>query len=235
MSHIIIILFAILFGIAHSGMAAIRPKAEQYIPPRIYRILFVIVSFLISIPWLVYLVNHRYDGIRLFNFQSYPIIHALVFVIATIAFFFLYPGTFRFSEIVTLNRPTQRFYTTGIMRITRHPQLTGMSLWCLSHFLWVGSSFMIATAIGLIGYHLFAAWHCDQRRLKLFGEEYQNLMNTTSFIPFKAIIEGKQVFVFKEFIDKAYFWIIVFIATVYYLHPAIYKSFPGFKYFGISL
>jgi uncharacterized membrane protein len=60
-------------------------------------------------------------------------------------------------------------------------------------------------------------------------------MNTTSLIPFKAIIEGKQVFVFKEFIDKAYFWIIVFIATVYYLHPAIYKSFPGFKYFGISL
>ncbi|MDX1919366.1 MAG: NnrU family protein [Candidatus Caenarcaniphilales bacterium] len=226
MSHLIIILFAILFAFGHSGMAALRPKLEEHIPPRIYRVLFVIVSFAIATPWLLYLVNHRYDGIRLFDLQSSPIIHGLVFVIGAIAFFFLYPGTFRFSEIVTINKPTQRFYETGIIRITRHPQLTGMTLWCLSHFLWVGSTFMIATSIGLIGYHLFAAWHGDKRRLKLFGAAYQDLMDKTSIVPFKAIAEGKQEFKPKEFIDKAYFWVVVFISTVYWLHPKIYESFP---------
>ncbi|MDJ0626490.1 MAG: NnrU family protein [Candidatus Caenarcaniphilales bacterium] len=226
MSHLIIVLFAVIFAFAHSGMAAIRPSAEKYIPPRIYRVLFVIVSFLVATPWLVYLVNHRYDGIILFNFQNSEIIHLIVLILASLAFFFLYPGTFRFSEIVTINKPTQRFYTKGIMRITRHPQLTGMSLWCLSHFLWVGSTFMIATSFGLIGYHLFAAWHSDHRRLKLFGQDYQNLIDQTSIFPFKAIFQGKQSLPISEFVDKAYFWVIVFISTVYYFHPWIYENFP---------
>lgn len=228
-SHIVIVLFALLFALAHSGMAALRPKAEKFIPPRLYRILFVIVSFAIATPWLVYLVNHRYDGLILFNLQKSLWVHVLVFLISSLAFFFLYPGTFRFSEIVTINKPTQRFYTNGIIRITRHPQLIGMSLWCLGHFVWIGTTFMIATSIGLIGYHAFAAWHGDRRRLALFGQEYQKLINKTSIIPFKAIFEGKQEFKPKEFLDKAYFWIIVFIATVYYLHPAIYESFPKWK------
>jgi uncharacterized membrane protein len=226
MSHLIVILFAVLFGVAHSGMAALRPKLEEKIPPRIYRVLFVIVSFAVATPWLVYLVNHRYDGIILFDLKNSGFVHALVFIIGSIAFLFLYPGTFRFSEIVTLNKPTQRLYNTGIIRITRHPQLTGMSLWCLSHFLWVGSSFMLATSVGLIGYHLFAAWHGDRRRLKLFGTQYKEIMHQTSILPFKAVIEGKQKIVWREFYDKAYFWIIIFITTVYYLHPAIYRSFP---------
>ncbi len=226
MSHLIVILFAVAFGFAHSGMAALRPQLEPKLTPRFYRLLFVIVSFTFAIPWLLYLVNHRYDGIILFDLKTSPFAHGVVFVIASLAFFFLYPGTFRLSEIVLLQKPTQRFYTTGIMRITRHPQLTGMSLWCLSHFLWVGSTFMIATSVGLIGYHCFAAWHGDKRRLKLFGDEYQKLIDQTSILPFRAIWEGKQKIVWSELWDKAYFWIVIFISTVYYLHPAIYRSFP---------
>ena len=225
MSHVIVILFTLLFALAHSGLASLRPKLETKIPPRLYRVFFVFISFLIATPWLIFLVSHRYDGWHFFNLQSQSWLHPVVLAIACLAFFFLYPGTFRFSEIVTIAKPEQRFYTQGIMRITRHPQLTGMSLWCLSHFLWIGTSFTLVTCFGLIGYHFFAAWHCDQRRLKLFGQAYRNLMNQTSWLPFKAIILGKQKIIWQEFMDQAYFWIIVFIGTVYYLHPAIY-NFP---------
>jgi len=221
MSHLVVILFAFVFACVHSGMAALRPTLEKKIPPRLYRVLFVVASFAVATPWLLFLVEHRYDGIRLFNFQHSVLLHGLVFLMASFAFFFLYPGAFRFSEIVTINKPTQRFYTEGIIRITRHPQLTGMTLWCLSHFLWIGTTFSLATSFGLIAYHLFAAWHGDKRRLKLFGDKYRQLMNTTSIIPFKAIIEGKQKLQLGEFVDKAYFWIVVFISTVYYFHPNI--------------
>ena len=227
----IIIFLALLFGLVHSGMVTLRPKAEKFIPPRLYRIFFVIVSFAFATPWLVYLVNHRYDGLILFNLQKSVYVKLLVAFIASLAFLFLYPGTFRFLEIVPIRKPTQRFYDSGIMRITRHPQLIGMSLWCLAHFIWIGSTFILATSAGLIGYHLFSAWLGDRRRLALFGKEYQKLIDQTSIIPFKAILEGKQKFKPKEFLDKAYFGIIIFICTVYYLHPAIYESFAKWQLF----
>lgn len=225
-SHIFIILFALVFGIVHSGMAHFRAVLEQYIPPRIYRLLFVFASFLIATPWLVFLVSHRYDGVRLFNFQDNLFIHGLVLILSTVAFFFLYPGSFRFSEIVTLRRPKQQFYRLGIIKITRHPQLVGMTLWCISHFLWVGTTFMLATSCGLIGYHLFATWHSDHKRLKIFGSSYRELMENTSIIPFKAIWEKKQRFYFSEFLDKAYLFVLLFIAVVYYFHPWIIENFP---------
>ncbi len=207
-------------------MAALRTRIEHLVGARLYRLLFVIASFATSIPWLVYLVNHRNDGILFFYLHDSLALHIFVFIVASLAFFFLYPGTFKLSEIVLLSRPKQSFYATGIIRVTRHPQLVGMSLWCLSHFLWNASSFMLVTALGLIGYHLFAAWHSDRRRLALFGQAYGDLMASTSIFPFLAIFQGRQVIVIKEFKDKAYFWILVFIATVYYLHPAIVENFP---------
>ncbi|MDX1917821.1 MAG: NnrU family protein [Candidatus Caenarcaniphilales bacterium] len=230
-SHIVVILFALFFGIAHSGMAALRPALERYLPPRVYRWIFVLVSFGIAIPWLIYLVNHRYDGIVFFDWHESDFAHLIVFVLSTLAFFFLYPGTFHFLEILTIKKPKQRFHTTGIIRITRHPQLTGMSLWCLAHFLWIGTSFMLATAFGLIGYHLFAAWHGDRRRLKLFGKDYQEqVLNCTSILPFEAILAGKQKIYWREFRDWAYFWIIIFVVTVYALHPLIYENFPNWYF-----
>jgi len=225
-NHLFVILFALVFGIFHSGMAHFRARLERYIPPRIYRILFVLVSFLIATPWLIFLVNHRYDGLILFNFQENSFVHKLVFCLSALAFFFLYPGTFRFSEIVTIRKPTQKIYSQGIIRITRHPQLIGMSLWCLAHFIWIGSTFTIASSLGLIAYHVFATWHSDHKRIKLFGESYQKLIKSTSIIPFGAIFRKQQKIILKEFLDKAYLWVIVFISVVYYFHPWIVENFP---------
>jgi uncharacterized membrane protein len=220
-SHVNVLLYSLLFAVAHSGMAALRPKAEQFIPPRIYRVLFVIVSFAISIPWLGFIIIHRYDGLRLWNLQEYSWVHGLVMLISIIAFLFLYPGSFQLAEITTIRKPKQHFFTTGIIRVSRHPQLTGMTLWCISHTLWMGSTFMIATSIGLIGYHVLASWNGDRKRLELFGDEYKEFMKNTSIIPFKAILDGRQPWKPSEFLDKAYFWLILFIIFLYQIHPWI--------------
>jgi zeta-carotene isomerase len=57
-------------------------------------------------------------------------------------------------------------WETGIMRVTRHPQMVGQGLWCAAHCLWTGSSVVLAASAALMAHHLFGCWHGD-RRLKV--------------------------------------------------------------------
>ena len=41
---------------------------------------------------------------------------------------------------------------------------------CLAHTLWVGSSFMVVTSLGLMAHHLFGCWHGDYRLKRKYGE-----------------------------------------------------------------
>jgi uncharacterized membrane protein len=96
-----------------------------------------------------------------------------------------------------------RLYATGIIRISRHPQAVGQVLWCATHLLWIGSSFMVATSIGLIAHHLFAVWNGDRRLRNRFGEAFEELRATTSVVPFRAVLDGRQQLVAGEFLRPA--------------------------------
>ena len=97
------------------------------------------------------------------------------------------------------------------MRITRHPQAFGQIIWCIAHTLWIGTSFTVITSIGLIMHHLFAIWHGDKRLSEKFGEDFLNYKKNTSIIPFLAILDGRQKFVFKEFLRLSQLGILVAI------------------------
>lgn len=71
----------------------------------------------------VYFINHRYDGLQLWQVQSVPGVHQLVWFANFISFFFLYPSTFNLLEVAAVDKPKLHLWETGIMRITRHPQV----------------------------------------------------------------------------------------------------------------
>jgi len=77
----------------------------------------------------VYFINHRYDGIQLWQLQSTPGIHQLLWLSNFISFFFLYPSTFNLLEIAAVDKPKIHLYETGIIRITRHPQVLILTLY----------------------------------------------------------------------------------------------------------
>ena len=114
-----------------------------------------------------------------------------------------------------------RLYATGIIRISRHPQAVGQILWCATHLLWIGSSFMVATCIGLIGHHLFAIWNGDRRLLKRFGEAFEDLRAQTSVIPFLAVLDGRQTLVISEFLRPAQLGIAIAIGVFWWAHRFI--------------
>ena len=211
------------FATAHSGLAALRPWGEARIGNRAYRVLFALVSLPLAATLVVYFIRHRYDGIQLWNLQGVAIVPPIVWGLSALSFFFLYPATFNLLEVAALQKPEVHLYETGIIRITRHPQMVGQVIWCVAHSLWLGTSFMLVTCGGLIAHHLFAVWHGDRRWLQRHGAAFEQVKNRTSVIPFLAIVQGKQTLVWQEFLKPAYLGVAAFILLFWYAHPLLMR------------
>ncbi len=220
-TSLLILGLILIFAVIHSGGAALRSRAEAYMGARLWRLLFVSLSLPSAVILISYFLAHRYDGIRLWNFQGNHYVFLLVWILTAISFLFLYPATYNLLEIPSVLKPQVRIYGTGIMRITRHPQAFGQIIWCLAHTLWIGTSFTFITSIGLILHHLFAIWHGDKRLEIKFGEEFYKYKESTSIIPFVAIFDGRQQIKVKEFCKLSQIGILIAIAIIWWSHKYI--------------
>ena len=223
-SHFVMLGLLLIFAIAHSGLAALRPWGEKRIGARLYRVLFALVSLPLATGLIIYFFNHRYDGLQLWQIQGIPGIQALVWGLSAISFWFLYPATFNLLEIAAIQKPQVHLYETGIIRVTRHPQMVGQVIWCVAHALWLGTTFMMVTSVGLILHHLFGVWHGDRRLRARYGESFDSLKSRTSIVPFLAIVQKRQSFVWQEFLRPSYLGIIGFILLLWWIHPLLIRA-----------
>ncbi|KAM0836899.1 hypothetical protein ACQ4PT_062022 [Festuca glaucescens] len=227
-SHeVVLLLLTIIFAVAHSGLASFRETGEKIIGERAYRVLFAGLSLPLAVSTIVYFINHRYDGIQLWQVQGVPGIHELVWLSSFISFLFLYPSTFNLLEVAAVDKPKLHMWETGIMRITRHPQFVGQVIWCLAHTLWMGNSVAVAASVGLIGHHAFGVWNGDRRLASRYGEDFEVLKKRTSVMPFAAIVDGRQKLpadYYKEFIRLPYITITALTVGAYFAHPLMQAS-----------
>ena len=220
-SSIVMLILLVLFAVIHSGGASLRQRAEARIGARAWRLLFAAASIPSAVIVIGWFLAHRYDGIRLWNLQGVPGMVPLVWIGTAVSFLFLYPATYNLLEIPAVLKPQVRLYATGIIRISRHPQAIGQILWCLTHALWIGSSFMLVTCFGLIAHHLFAVWHGDRRLKERFGEAFDELKATTSVLPFQAVIDGRQQLDWREFLRPAQGGIAIAVGVFWWAHRFI--------------
>ena len=223
-SHFVMLGLLLGFAIAHSGLAALRPWAEKQIGPRLYRILFALVSLPLAVVLIIYFFNHRYEGLQLWQVQDVPGVQSLVWVLSAISFVFLYPATFNLLEIAAIQKPQVHLYETGIIRITRHPQMVGQVIWCIAHTLWLGTTFTLVTSVGLVLHHLCGVWHGDRRLSDRYGEAFVIVKVRTSIIPFLAILQGRQTLKWQEFVRPAYLGVAVFILLLWWSHPLLIRA-----------
>ncbi|GMP55302.1 hypothetical protein CsSME_00020159 [Camellia sinensis var. sinensis] len=222
-SHeVVMFTLTLIFAVVHSGLASFRDKGEKLIGERAFRVLFAGLSLPLALSTVVYFINHRYDGVQLWQLQSVPGLHQVVWLSNFISFFFLYPSTFNLLEVAAVDKPKMHLWETGIMRITRHPQMVGQVMWCLAHTIWIGNSVAAAASIGLIGHHLFGVWNGDRRLAIRYGEAFDVVKSRTSVIPFAAILDGRQKLpkdYYKEFIRLPYLSITALTLGAYLAHP----------------
>lgn len=123
--------------------------------------------------------------------------HALNYATMLVAFaFFLcsvLPGSTAPSGIQASGRAEAR----GLIRITRHPMLVSFALFGLAHLLVNGS---LGDVLFFGGFPVFS-WaggqHQDARKMREVPG-YEELMRSTSFVPFAAILMGRQRLVLRE-------------------------------------
>ena len=223
-SHLLMLGLLLGFAITHSGLAALRPQGEKLMGPRLYRILFALVSLPLAVVLIIYFFNHRYDGLQLWQVQSVPGVKSIVWVLSAISFLFLYPATFNLLEVAAIAKPEVHLFETGIIRITRHPQMVGQLIWCVAHTLWIGTTFTLLTSVGLVLHHLFAVWHGDRRLLSKYGKAFAALKVRTSVIPFLAVLRGHQALTWEEFVRPAYLGVIIFILLLWRTHPLLIQT-----------
>ena len=220
-SSVVMAILLALFAVIHSGGAALRSRAEAVIGARAWRLVFASASIPSAVVVIGWFLAHRYDGVRLWNLQGVPGMIPVIWVGTAISFLFLYPATYNLLEIPAVLKPQVRLYASGIIRISRHPQAVGQILWCLTHALWIGSSFMVVTCLGLIGHHLFAVWHGDRRLKERFGDAFEELRASTSVIPFQAVLDGRQRLELSEFLRPAQLGIAIAVGVFWWAHRYI--------------
>ena len=83
------------------------------------------------------------------------------------------------KEVAAVEKPTVHLWETGMIRITRHPQFVGQSMWSAAHLAMVGTSFTLLTMALLVGHHAFACWNGDRRLYDEHGEDFLKVKETS--------------------------------------------------------
>ena len=95
-------------------------------------------------------------------------------------------------------------------------------MWSAAHLAMVGTSFTALTMALLVGHHYFACWNGDRRLEDQYGEDFLKIKERTSVVPFKAIVEGRQVLpkdYWKELVRAPLILISVGTLGAYFAHP----------------
>ncbi|KAL5053940.1 hypothetical protein RYX36_034623 [Vicia faba] len=169
---VVVLVLILIFAGVHRGLTSFRDSGEKLIKVRAYRVLFTETSLPLALTMIVYFINHRSDGLQLWQVQDIPGVHQLVWLSNFISFFFLYPPTFNLLEVAVVDEPKIHLYETGIMRITRHPQMAGQVMWCLGHTVWIGNSVAVVSSFTLIAHHLFGVWNGGKKLSERYGEDF---------------------------------------------------------------
>ncbi len=125
---------------------------------------------------------------------------------AAVAFVVMLPATMLFVIGVTTPSPTAvggeqrldvrdaRPPAVGILAITRHPFLCGVSLFAIAHLIANGDAATVILMLGLLVLSVGGMFHIDARRSDVLGPLWGPIALTTSRLPFAAILQGRTHF-----------------------------------------
>jgi uncharacterized membrane protein len=86
----------------------------------------------------------------------------------------------------------------GIIRVTRHPVMWSFILWSLAHMLARGERMASVFFGGFLALAALGALLMDQRKARTLGEDWQRFAAVTSYLPFGAILQGRNHFDARE-------------------------------------
>lgn len=114
----------------------------------------------------------------------------------------------------------------GVFRITRHPMMWGIALWAVAHLMANGDAASLVLFGGLLILALGGSLHIDAKRKRKAPEGFARMAATTSWLPFAAIVGGRNRMPWRDIgWAKVGVGVVVF-AVVFWLHPWLFGVAP---------
>ena len=187
-----LLLAAIFFAGIHLGVAGttIRDRAITALGQSGYRVAFSIAT-VVGLAWLVMAYN-RAPYVVTWGMLEWWKPFAIILMLPASLLVVIGLTTPNPTAVAQENRLAQP--PQGIVRVTRHPFLTGVGLWALVHLIGNGD---IASLV------FFAVWavvalagtvSIDRKRRRLLSAAWEPFATRTSIVPFAAIAAGRNRF-----------------------------------------
>jgi uncharacterized membrane protein len=206
-----LLLAAIFFAGLHLGVAGttIRDRAVAALGESGYRVAFSLAT-VIGLAWLVMAYN-RAPYIATWGSPEWwkPFAIILMFPASLLVVIGLAtPNPTSIGQEGRLAQPLQ-----GIVRVTRHPFLTGVALWALVHLIANGdaASFVFFAVWAIVA--LAGTVSIDRKRHRLLGAAWEPFATQTSIVPFAAIAAGRN----RLSLSEVGIWRLVTAVVVYAL------------------
>lgn len=217
-----LVLSCLLFVVIHSlvsGRPAVRGRLVAALGERAYMGLFSLLSLLLLI-WMI----RAYGGagyVHLWYLGTGA--RHLVLLLMPLALFLVVCG-------LTVPNPTALGYggrpgagsARGILRVSRHPFLAGVSLWAILHLMVNGD---LASLIFFGCFLLVALWgmpHIDARAQARHGKDWEAYRSVTSAMPLAAVMGGRNRLVRGEFGWWRPLLAVALYGALIWLHPRLF-------------
>ena len=197
---LMIALLSALFIATHIGMATARPRA--WLVSRLGENRFVLLySAIASAEFallIAYYAAHRFEGPAGPSLSAIPPIRWALIAVIAVGITLMggslagYPD----SPFSALAHNFREPY--GIERITRHPFFAGTFMLVTAHALLASrlNGTIVFSSLAVLA--VAGARHQDGKLLQRGGEAYRHYLETTSMVPFAAILSGRQRIAWQE-------------------------------------
>lgn len=180
--------------------------------------LYSLIAFATFVPLVVAWLGDRHGGGLLWNLAAAEGVRPLAIFLSAAGITLVVSGVIQPSPVLAGTKRARE--ARGLTRITRHPLFMGIVLWALGHLLVNGFVNDALFYGGMLAFSLIGAAHQDARKRAAEGERLGSFLAETSFLPFGAIVTGRNRIAWEELPWQGLATGLAIAVGVYvYLHP----------------
>jgi uncharacterized membrane protein len=219
-------LASVAFAASHLGLssAPLRDRLVASLGEKGFQILYGLVALLTLGTLIAAYIQASH---HVYLWPPSPGLRHLPLLVMPLAFLLIAGGVLIPNPSATgmtgaLDRPEP---ARGVLRITRHPVMWGVGLWAALHIVANGD---LASLLFFGGFLLTAqggAWHLDRRMAATEGARWQRFTAVTSFVPFAALLAGRQRWAWGE-LGRPVAWGLGVFVLLLFLHVHLFGVRP---------
>ena len=219
-------LASVAFAASHLGLssAPLRDRLVASLSEKGFQILYGLVALLTLGTLIAAYIQASH---HVYLWPPGPGLRHLPLLVMPLAFLLIAGGVLIPNPSATgmtgaLDRPEP---ARGVLRITRHPVMWGVGLWAAIHIVANGDLASLLFFGGFLLTALGGAWHLDRRMAATEGARWQRFTAVTSFVPFAALLAGRQRWAWRE-LGRPVAWGLGVFVLLLFLHVHLFGVRP---------